>query len=248
MKWVFPGSKLRESVRFGGLESQWFDIWSVAEPWQREEGQREGLRESVSHVEEIVRKEAELLGFGGVGKVVLGGISMGCATGLHVLLNGEERLGGFTGLCGWLPFERGISGILAEEVERDGKRGQEDEEEKRWLSRTRCLILDGSETTASAAATDGDLLSSTDIVIASSTATKASLLRTPVFLSHSKDDDVVPVQNGEVMTQCLKRLGMDVDMEIYEDGAHWINEPQGVDDMVKFLRDKVGVPVGGADH
>ncbi|KAK8216754.1 hypothetical protein M8818_001717 [Zalaria obscura] len=58
---------------------------------------------------------------------------------------------------------------------------------------------------------------------------------TPVFLSHSEDDDVVPVGNGEQMFKALQQLGMRSTWKTYQDGGHWINEPQGVDDLVDFI-------------
>lgn len=60
----------------------------------------------------------------------------------------------------------------------------------------------------------------------------------PVFLCHSSDDDVVPVQHGRALRDTLNRLPGEVDVEWheYEDGGHWINEPQGVDDLVSFIK------------
>jgi lysophospholipase II len=37
----------------------------------------------------------------------------------------------------------------------------------------------------------------------------------------------------------LESLGFMVTWKDYQDGGHWINEPQGVDDMVTFLHDEV---------
>jgi lysophospholipase-2 len=59
---------------------------------------------------------------------------------------------------------------------------------------------------------------------------------TPVFLAHAKDDDVVPIKNGEKLCQNLKHLRMAVTWKAYKDGGHWINEPQGVNDIVAFLQ------------
>ncbi|KAK0661592.1 hypothetical protein QBC41DRAFT_235826 [Cercophora samala] len=33
---------------------------------------------------------------------------------------------------------------------------------------------------------------------------------------------------------------LDVEWHEYDDGGHWINEPQGVDDFVAFLRRTMG--------
>lgn len=65
--------------------------------------------------------------------------------------------------------------------------------------------------------------------------TTTPILSTPVFLSHSEDDDVVPKFNGDVLYRGLCELGMRVTRKIYGDGGHWIHEPQGVDDIVAFI-------------
>lgn len=58
----------------------------------------------------------------------------------------------------------------------------------------------------------------------------------PIFLSHSSDDDVVPVQNGRELRDILLERSQVVDWHEYKDGGHWVNEPQGVDDLANFLR------------
>lgn len=64
-----------------------------------------------------------------------------------------------------------------------------------------------------------------------------ALKSTPIFLGHSSDDDVVPIKNGRRMRDILvHHLKLAVHFHEYEDGGHWINEPQGVDGIVEFLR------------
>ncbi|KAI1110831.1 alpha/beta-hydrolase [Nemania sp. NC0429] len=58
---------------------------------------------------------------------------------------------------------------------------------------------------------------------------------TPIFLSHSVDDDVVPIDNGRELRDTLRLQRLTVEWRQYEDGGHWVNEPQGVDDMVRFI-------------
>ncbi|KUI54997.1 Carboxylesterase 1 [Cytospora mali] len=58
----------------------------------------------------------------------------------------------------------------------------------------------------------------------------------PVFLAHAKDDEVVPVVNGEMLHSKLAGMAFDVEWHMYEDGGHWINEPQGMDDMSLFIQ------------
>ncbi|KAJ2997703.1 hypothetical protein NUW58_g571 [Xylaria curta] len=58
---------------------------------------------------------------------------------------------------------------------------------------------------------------------------------TPIFLSHSVDDDVVPIKNGRELRNILQSRGFQVEWREYKDGGHWVNEPQGVDDIVRFM-------------
>ncbi|RYP37317.1 hypothetical protein DL767_002960 [Monosporascus sp. MG133] len=58
----------------------------------------------------------------------------------------------------------------------------------------------------------------------------------PILIGHASDDEVVPVQNGLRMKNSLVHLGLTVEWHQYEDGGHWVNEPQGVDDICQFLR------------
>lgn len=62
----------------------------------------------------------------------------------------------------------------------------------------------------------------------------------PVFLAHAVDDEVVPVANGEILRSTLDGLGLAVEWHVYEDGGHWINEPQGMDDMSLFIQRRMG--------
>ncbi|OAA66285.1 Phospholipase/carboxylesterase [Cordyceps fumosorosea ARSEF 2679] len=65
----------------------------------------------------------------------------------------------------------------------------------------------------------------------------AKLKSTPIFLGHALDDEVVPIKNGQRMRNVLSQnLELRVEWNVYEDGGHWINEPQGVDDIVSFIK------------
>ncbi|KAI1467711.1 phospholipase/Carboxylesterase [Daldinia caldariorum] len=60
---------------------------------------------------------------------------------------------------------------------------------------------------------------------------------TNVFLGHCKDDAVIPIKEGRSLRDTFaRRAGTVVEFHAYEDGGHWINEPQGVDDIAAFLR------------
>ncbi|KAI1198891.1 phospholipase/carboxylesterase family protein [Nemania serpens] len=59
--------------------------------------------------------------------------------------------------------------------------------------------------------------------------------RTPVFISHCVDNNIVPIKEGERLRDTLTAYGMAVTWKEYPTGGYWINGPQGVDDLVSFL-------------
>lgn len=214
IRWVFPSSKLRNSARFETTLSQWFDMWSVDHPSERCEGQGAGLKESISEIIEVVRSEASLLG--GLERVILGGVSQGCATAIHALICGGTQIGGFIGISSWLPFQEPIENICSQSINPTAR-----------IQAIRALFFDPSA---------GNFPTAIDL------SNDSNPFSTLGFLSHSKDDDVVPIINGERLRQGLKTLSMAVTWKEYEDGGHWVNEPQGVDDLVDFIKDAFRLP------
>ncbi|PGH11637.1 hypothetical protein AJ79_04777 [Helicocarpus griseus UAMH5409] len=72
----------------------------------------------------------------------------------------------------------------------------------------------------------------------------AKHLQTRVFLGHGSADEKVSVTLGRAMADFLKqRLNMDATWRVYEDLGHWYKIPDEIDDIVHFLKEKVGVPV-----
>ena len=114
IRWVFPEAPLRKCASLPDTMRQWFDTWDVRNLHEREELQAPGLKEVVPAIRDILAQEAELLG-GRWDRLVLAGISMGAATGAHVLFNldvpssslsaiRKKGLGGFLGFSGRCPF------------------------------------------------------------------------------------------------------------------------------------------------
>lgn len=64
-------------------------------------------------------------------------------------------------------------------------------------------------------------------------------VKTPVMLAHTRDDPVINVKHGEELKAHLRALDMDVEWHDYWTNdaktAHWIHEPEGVDDIVAFV-------------
>lgn len=201
IKWIFPTAKLRKSSRFGEEVSQWFDIWAVESPQNRLDIQQPGLRESVTQILNIIDEEAKSTPHE---RIILAGISQGCAIAIHTLFNCDRRLGGFIGLSSWMPYLCQIEHICSDTAD-----------EKKRMAAIRAISS-----------------SSQAIPFVSG---EQSCLRTPVFLGHCKDDQVVSVSDGKLLGECLRKLGMLVKQVYYEDGGHWLNEPNGVDDILGFL-------------
>jgi lysophospholipase-2 len=153
---------------------QWFDMTSVQRPWEDADMQREGLEESAEYVARVIEEEVEKVG---EDRVIVGGISQGCALGAYVLVTRGFRVGGFLGLSGWWP------GMVGEKENAGHVR---------------------------------------DV---------------PMLLQHCRDDDVVPVENGEELMRRLEERGMMVRWECFEEGKHWLNEPEGMDGIVRFIRE-----------
>lgn len=211
VRWVFPNSGTRNRSRFDTKESQ-FDMWEVKNPQERKDIQIEGLRESIALILSVIRNEASIVP---PERIILGGISQGCATAIHALLYGGIRLGSFIGLSGWLPFQDDIEMLARYSASNYN-----------LLKNIRGLFRTSNK---------NPVMPLTDSFPNSELAFK-----TPIFLSHSKDDAVVPFNNGDMLCWGLEEvLGFDVEWKTYEDGGHWINEPQGVDDIVAFLREKL---------
>jgi lysophospholipase-2 len=146
---------------------------SVQRPWEDAGMQKEGLEESAEYVARVIAEEAKEVGWE---RVIVGGISQGCAMGVYTLITRGIRVGGFFGISGWCP-----------EMVRDG--------------------------------------------------TEDDVKNVPVLLQHCVDDGVVPVQNGEELVRRLEKRGMMVKWECFEEGGHWLNEPEGMDGIVRFIRE-----------
>lgn len=62
-----------------------------------------------------------------------------------------------------------------------------------------------------------------------------TIVSTPIFLAHNKDDKVISIDNKELMQKNLRHLGLKVTWRTYDTGGHWLNEPRGLDEIVTFL-------------
>ncbi|KAK4160269.1 Phospholipase/carboxylesterase [Cladorrhinum sp. PSN259] len=205
-RWVFPQAPNREFPSSPGTTlPQWFDVWNVRDFAEKEELQAVGLREVIPAIQSILADEAESLG-GRWDRIVLAGISMGAATGVHVLFNldvppppmvagSERKLAAFIGFSCRCPFAgRDLAGMRE--------------------------ALGLPPVVGAASSRDHD-----DV-----------LRNTPALLEHCVDDPLVLVQNGRGLRDTLLGFGMRVEWREYPSGGHWFNSPRGMDDAIRFLQ------------
>jgi len=148
-------------------------------PDQDAESQKEELWQSVAQILEVLEEEMKPVG---LRNVIIAGMSQGCAIGIFTLVTSGIRVGGFMGLCGWLPLAEELSTLM-------GVPGRE-----------------------------------------------RGVFEMPLLLQHCKDDEVVPVRNGEKLRKKLEEWGGVVDWKCFGEGGHWLNEPKGMDGLVEFIQ------------
>ncbi|KAE9364648.1 alpha/beta-hydrolase [Stipitochalara longipes BDJ] len=258
-RWVFPTAQIRFSARrkqelcissFPSLEgeefiSQWFDVWDVKNPEERAKLAIPGLQESIKQIVDIIQEEARIVP---VERIILGGISQGCATAILTLLSSGLSLGGFIGWCGWLPFQSSIEELDHDcigdkhEISRQFQANlQLRSGESRRIHKMLQKVIPASNEITSL--NEAEIVRpSKDVefsdlarLLTSLSESTTPAIKTPIFLAHSKDDEIVPFKLGNELRQIMKRLGFDVTWKQYEDGGHWIHPEHGLDDMLAFL-------------
>ena len=217
-RWVFPTSRSRWSTTFEEEMCAWFDAYSLGDIHERQELQKDGIRESILHILGILEEEAQRLD-GRFSHIYLGGMSQGMATALWAFLAAtatcrvQVPLGGLLGFCGWLPFVQQLEQLLSDPSLSPGS------------SRAQSLI-------------SGFYFDEIAEASHSNQSVNNSVLSTPVFLSHGSDDPWVSVELGRQACQILRRFMLRVDWQEFtgaEGDGHWLKEPEGFDHILKFL-------------
>ncbi|KAL2127225.1 hypothetical protein VTI74DRAFT_11073 [Chaetomium olivicolor] len=62
------------------------------------------------------------------------------------------------------------------------------------------------------------------------------LRRTPMMLQHCVDDPLVLIEWGRGLRDILRGFGAQVEWREYEKGGHWFKDPEGLDDLVEFVK------------
>ncbi|KAI1455797.1 acyl-protein thioesterase [Annulohypoxylon moriforme] len=226
-RFVFPTAKRRRSSAFNrAILTQWFDIARLPDPEYRKQIQLKGLAESAAELETLIRKETSKVP---PQNVILGGLSQGCGMSLSILLALDYPLGGFIGMCGYLPFRTDINEAIADddmETDEDnpfatGAEGQTSP----YDPAVKALIF------------ERDLLC---LPAVSDPTRDNTSQQTPVFLGHGDADEKKPYQLGEGAAQTMRAAGYEVVWKLYRGLGHWYKIPDEIDDTVDFIQKKAG--------
>ncbi|OQD65018.1 hypothetical protein PENPOL_c006G05750 [Penicillium polonicum] len=301
VKFIFPTASKRRATRFKKMYiNQWFDNYSIEDPGERTDLQVEGLCETAELIRDLISEEVQILGADSHRKIVLWGLSQGCAAGIFTLLGGwpdateTSTIGAFVGMSGWLPFEQQLHEILpcgeipasardnqetrsdddsdSDDGETDMQQSNSDEESDADADSFSELDLDDDLFKRSSPSHDDfdpfaddeeevsllehaishvrDILDF-PIISADDHSTKDSQpqpnfhhLQTPIFIGHGSEDPKVSVELGRKMSHVLSAgFGMDVTWKAYEGLGHWYRVEDEIEDILRFLQDRVDLPV-----
>lgn len=236
-KWVFPSSQTRYSTLFQEEMDEWFDIYSLTDTTLREELQVEGLQQSVAFIHQLIQAEAKHVP---LANIVLGGISQGCATAVHAMLSLEgQNVGAFVGFCGWMPFASSIQGSHTSSFGMSTLRDITNNRQRPPIPPLAPSSVEPSTELEKHWHPPPSLLVSP--LLSNGLQPLQPVSGSVIFLSHSKNDEVVDFGLGIQLRSILQQLGAKVSWREYDDGGHWIKEPQGFDDLIDFLATNFGL-------
>jgi predicted esterase len=231
-KFIFPTAPLRRAVVFKrSLTHQWFDNWSLTEPELKEHLQAQGLRETSAYLHGLLKDEIQIVG---ASNVVLMGLSQGCAASIvAMLLWTGEPIGALVGMCGYLPFRKGMQDSVEDTdsfdteslIGSDG--GQED-----MFERDDEASGDGSRFERAVNWLREEL--GMESVKSGLHGKDSALQSTSVFMGHGRDDEKVPCHIGKLAADFLGSMEVKVQWEEYAGLGHWYSEDM-LRDVVAFL-------------
>ncbi|KAJ6259109.1 hypothetical protein Dda_6006 [Drechslerella dactyloides] len=209
-RWVFPSCKRIYSTQFRDKLNQWFDVYSLEDPSEKEHLQRPGLRESVAHLRPLLHDELVKVG-GRATRMILAGYDQGAALALLLLLLQEpsNSFRGFIGYGGWMPFR----GVLKDMTELTAA--------QEWL-----------QNRLNSAPRVSAYISDPNAIYYDTHPTK-------VLLGHGQDDAVVDVSLAEEVKTILQGMKYEITTLRYVGAGgsgHWFKEPEALDEMATFIQ------------
>ncbi|KAF1837350.1 phospholipase/carboxylesterase family protein-like protein [Decorospora gaudefroyi] len=232
-KFVFPTAPLRRAVVFKrSLIHQWFDNWSLTEPELKQHLQVQGLRETTAYLHGLLKDEIEIVG---ARNVVLMGLSQGCAASIIAMLLWKgERIGALVGMCGYLPFRKGMCDSVddANSGDTDSLVGSDDDEQEDMFERNDEELGSGSKFEKAVGWLREELGISQDN--GGGDEQSSSLQSIPVFMGHGRDDEKVPCYIGKLAADFLAGVDVSVTWQEYAGLGHWYSEDM-LRDVVDFV-------------
>jgi predicted esterase len=179
------------------------------------------MRPSVEHVHKILKDDIEMLG-GDAGRVVLMGFSQGGAMALvSWLLWQGQSLGAVFIMSGFMPLAETLAKEEEEHMSDDGMFERDDEQESKTpLQRAINELREEAE------------------LDPEPPTNSFPFLKTPVFMGHGQKDVDVEICHGQQAAMCLERLGIDVELRMYPDMAHWYC-PEELGDIAQFITRRI---------
>ncbi|KAI9759826.1 MAG: hypothetical protein M1835_000292 [Candelina submexicana] len=235
-KWIFPTARKRRARALNNATiHQWFDMPTLRgaeienKAWQTKERDLgiDGLSQGVAYLHELMRQELASVP---EKNLFLGGLSQGCAIGLHCLLTFDRAIGGFVGMSGWFPLRSQVDDML-----NDGDIDQAIS----FCNDEHTEVMGPKESPATAAI--AVLKANLDLTPSCPAHAEPTPLGTPVFLGHGDADKKVECKLGEQAADLLRRLGMSVMWKVYKDFGHWYKVPDETDDIITFLQHSTSV-------
>jgi acetyl esterase/lipase len=137
-------------------------------------------------------------------------------------------VGGLVGMSGYLPFQGDIEDAVrdTEELGEDDPFAVEEGDEQQ-----------PEEPVIRAQLFERDLLCLRPLPSPTRENTSYS---TPIFLGHGSVDEKKPYIVGEAAAVTMRAAGYEVDWKLYEGLGHWYKIPDEINDIVDFVRFKVG--------
>lgn len=215
VKFVFPTASSRRATAFNrSIIHQWYDILpspsnlpEALSPSHPDRVERRGLGESAVYLHNLIREEAKELD-GDFGRVVVMGLSQGCATMLAAIISWEgPKLGAVVGMCGWLPMREGVIDTIALDRPQDEDADVFDRHIESRSDSTKLEIAAG--------------YMREELGIAHAKDCHLGLKNTPVFLGHGVDDEKVPRRLGAEAADILHAMEVEVTFRSYENLGHW---------------------------
>lgn len=230
-RFIFPTARRSRSSAFNRtMLTQWFDAAAVGDASHRSERELRGLGESYGEILRIVGREAAEAS---PQNVILGGLSQGCAMGLICLLALTFPIGGFIGMSGRLLFNEDIRGLV------NASHKVLDEDDPFSTGND-----DGgaSDPVVMVQGYVRHALSIEDLVDPSG---ERSSILTPVFFGHGDSDETVRPSRGREAYETMRAVGLQAEWKCYADQGHWYKIPDEINDIVEFIKARVGWAVGG---